>query len=311
MVIGYGITFVIALVLLIAYMLIVKQKQFWLTMLYVCVSVVNLGYLLLSIAKSLEFAIFANDLAYLGSVFLCMCMLLTIVELCGFKIKRWQVITCLSLALVMFALVATSEFSHLYYKSVRIETVSGATKLIKEYGILHDVYTVYLIAYFIAMLTTIIYSAKKNKIGNSKFAGFLAGLVCGNIVFWLFEKFINWEFELLSVTYIISELILLLLYWMMQDYVLKGEVPTQRARVIVLDSMPKAERIERVLKLLPEDKTLTTRQMEMLDGLLEGKSQKEIAAELHISENTVKWHLGILYATLNVSGKDEILALFK
>lgn len=49
----------------------------------------------------------------------------------------------------------------------------------------------------------------------------------------------------------------------------------------------------------------------MLDGLLDGKSQKEIAADLHISESTVKWHLGILYTTLNVSGKDEILALFK
>ena len=42
-----------------------------------------------------------------------------------------------------------------------------------------------------------------------------------------------------------------------------------------------------------------------------GKSQKEIAADLHISESTVKWHFGILYTTLNVSGKDEILALFK
>ena len=56
---------------------------------------------------------------------------------------------------------------------------------------------------------------------------------------------------------------------------------------------------------------LTTRQMEILDRLLDCKSQKEIAFDLHISESTVKWHLGLLYTTLNVSGKDEILALFK
>jgi DNA-binding CsgD family transcriptional regulator len=102
-------------------------------------------------------------------------------------------------------------------------------------------------------------------------------------------------------------------YLLLQDYIRKVDLPTpEKTRIIVLDSIPKAERIERVLNhLLPEGKTLTTRQMEMLDGILDGKSQKEIAADLHISESTVKWHLGILYTTLNVSGKDEILALFK
>ena len=103
-------------------------------------------------------------------------------------------------------------------------------------------------------------------------------------------------------------------YLLLQDYIRKVDVPAstmEKTRVIVLDSIPKAERLERVLKLLPADKTLTARQMEMLDGLLDGKSQKEIAADLHISESTVKWHFGILYTTLNVSGKDEILALFK
>ena len=103
-------------------------------------------------------------------------------------------------------------------------------------------------------------------------------------------------------------------YLLLQDYIRKVDVPTsktEKTRVIVLQSIPKAERIERVLKLLPADKTLTSRQMEMLDGLLDGKSQKQIASELHIAESTVKWHLGILYTTLNVSGKDEILALFK
>ncbi len=110
----------------------------------------------------------------------------------------------------------------------------------------------------------------------------------------------------------LSEGMLFFLYWMMQDYVYKDDVPVpEKTRVVVLDSIPKAEKLERVLQLLPSDKALTPRQMEMLDGLLDGKSNKEIASDLHISENTVKWHLGILYTTLNVSGKDEILMLFK
>ena len=88
MTIGYAITLAFAVGLAVAYFAIVKIREFWLSLLYVCVAVVNLGYLLLSMARGIEFAIFANDVAYLGSVFLSMCMLLAIVRLCGFEIGR-------------------------------------------------------------------------------------------------------------------------------------------------------------------------------------------------------------------------------
>ena len=110
MVIEYGITLFLSLCLMIAYFVLVKKKEFWLGLLFVCVAVVNFGYLLLSLAKTLEFAIFANDIAYLGSVFLSVCMLLTIVKLCGFDIKRWMTISCISVAFLMFLIVATSGF---------------------------------------------------------------------------------------------------------------------------------------------------------------------------------------------------------
>ena len=49
----------------------------------------------------------------------------------------------------------------------------------------------------------------------------------------------------------------------------------------------------------------------MLEGILDGKSQKEIANDLNISENTVKWHTGLLYGALNVSGRDELFRMLK
>ena len=85
--IGYAICLIAAVGLLIAYLLMVRNKEFWLTMLYISIAVVNLGYLLLSVSKTVEFAIFANDVAYLGSVFLSMFMFLTIVRLCGFELE--------------------------------------------------------------------------------------------------------------------------------------------------------------------------------------------------------------------------------
>ena len=316
MTIGYGIALALAIGLLIAYLVMVKNKEIWLTMLYICVTVVNLGYLLLSMANTVEFAIFGNDVAYLGSVFLSMCMFLTIVRLCGFKIRKAHVITCVSLGALMFAIVASSPMLPLYYKSVDIEMIDGAAKLVKEYGVLHPVYLVYLLGYFAAMIGTIIHSVRKKKIGNPKLAGFIAAIVCSNIVMWLFEKMVNWEYEFLSVTYISSEFLLLIVYWMLHDYVHKNEVPSpviveEKAPIIIVDNMTRAEKIKTILASLPEDTVLSTRQMDILERILDYKSRKEIAVELHLSENTVKTHTGMLYKALGVSGRDEIYAMFQ
>ena len=261
MTVGYSICLIAAVGLLIAYLLMVKNKEFWLTMLYISIAVVNLGYLLISLASTVGFALFANDVAYLGSVFLSAFMFLTIVRLCGFEIKKAHVITCVSLGALMFAIVASSPMLPLYYKSVDIKMINGAAKLVKEYGVLHPFYMVYLLGYFAAMIGTIIHSVRKKKIGKPRFAGFIAAIVCSNIVVWLFEKLVRWEYEFLSVTYIGSELLLLIVYWMMQDYIPKNEIPApivkEKQTFVIINSESKAEKLNALVACLPTDKNLT------------------------------------------------------
>ena len=311
---GYIICLIAAVGLLIAYSVMVKTKEFWLTMLHVCVAVVNLGYLLMSLANTVEFAVFGNDVAYLGSVFLSMCMLLTIVRLCGFKIKKAHVITCVSLGALMFAIVASSPMLPLYYKSVDIEMIDGAAKLVKEYGVLHPVYLVYLLGYFAAMIGTIIHSVRKKKIGNPKLAGFMAAIVCSNIVMWLFEKMVNWEYEFLSVTYIISEFLLLIVYWMLQDYVHKNDLPTytqaeKEKLAVQITEMTMEAKLAKVLTFVKEDNPLSMREREILEMVIAGKKRREIAETMHLSENTVKTYTRTLYGKLEVSCREELYAL--
>ena len=314
MTVGYAICLTAAVGLLIAYLLMVKDKEFWLTMLHVCVAVVNLGYLLMSLANTVEFAVFGNDVAYLGSVFLSMCMFLTIVRLCGFEIKKAHVITCVSLGVVMFAIVASSPMLPLYYKSVDIEMIDGAAKLVKEYGVLHPVCFVYLLGYFAAMIGTIIHSVRRKKIGDTKLAGFIAAIVCINIVVWLFEKMINWEYEFLSVTYIASEFLLLIVYWMLQDYVHKNDLPTytpaeKEELAIQITEMTMEAKLAKVLTFVKEDNPLSMREREILEMVIAGKKRREIAEKMHLSENTVKTYTRTLYGKLGISCREELYEL--
>ena len=311
---GYIICLIAAVGLLIAYSVMVKTKDFWLTMLHVCVAVVNLGYLLMSLANTVEFAVFGNDMAYLGSVFLSMCMFLTIIRLCGFEIKKAHVITCVSLGVVMFAIVASSPMLPLYYKSVDIEMIDGAAKLVKEYGVLHPVYLVYLLGYFAAMIGTIIHSVRRKKIGDTKLAGFMAAIVCINIVVWLFEKMIRWEYEFLSVTYIASEFLLLIVYWMLQDYVHKNDIPTytpaeKEELAVQITEMAMEAKLAKVLTFVKEDNPLSMREREILEMVIAGKKRREIADKMHLSENTVKTYTRTLYGKLGISCREELYEL--
>lgn len=314
LIIAYAIMAIIATVLLIGYCALVHKKEPWLLLLYICVTVVNVGYFLISISKTVEFAIFANDIAYVGSVFLSMSMLLTIVKLCGFEIKKNLIITLGSIGILMFLVIATSGILPWYYKEVELVFVDGAAKLKKVYGVLHPMYLLYLLGYFSAMVACIVQSIRKKMIASQRHAALLAVIVFGNIAVWLVEKFIPWNFEFLSVSYLFSEIILLGLYWMMQDYVRVDLVPQPTQEVarptpVDIATMPMEEKILKILSFLKEGELLATREREILEMVLENKKRKEIADELCLSENTIKTYTRTLYGKLGVSSREEIYAL--
>ena len=322
MTIAYGVIFALSLLLPVGYYLFVRKSQNepWLFVLYLSVCVVNLGYLLLSLSKTVEFALAANKLVYFGQVFVPLCMFMIISGLCGFTYKKWVKYVLIAVAMVMFGLVLTTGHLDWYYKSVELTHADGAAKLIKEYGFLHPVNLIYVLGYFVAMLVSISISLKKNSGKSQKLIGLLFAIVIGNIGMWIVEKLVTWNFEFLSASYLMSEFVFFFVYWMLEDYVHKDDIPSpvatvvaaeERGPVIVVDNLTRAEKIRAILNALPEDTVLSARQTDILERILDHKSRKEIAAELHLSENTVKTHTSMLYKALGVSGRDDIYAMFQ
>ncbi|MGS2727144.1 response regulator [Psychroserpens sp. BH13MA-6] len=69
------------------------------------------------------------------------------------------------------------------------------------------------------------------------------------------------------------------------------------ARKIANFYMPKSER----------DNVLTNRQMEIVNGIVAGKSYKAIADELFVSLNTVRSHIKNIYNLLDINSKAELI----
>ena len=300
----YGVTMAISVMMLIGYLSLIRKKDIWLLAVFVAVTVVNVGYFMLSLSKSVEFALVANKIAYFGQVFLPMLILLTIFDICGIKYNKILPISLAVIGVLIFALVCTTGYLPWYYKEVSLGYADGASKLIKVYGPAHISYLIYLVLYFATMIGVIIYVAVKKKV-VPKQTMLLASVVFGNLALWFMEQMLDVNFEFLSVSYLLSELVLLGVYWMVQDL----EKAIIQKRLAMGERVTSDEKLTILLTRLPKGESLTQREKEILVALLENKKRREIAEELNISENTVKTHTAHVYDKLSISGKEELNAL--
>ena len=301
----YGIATALALLLAVGYCTMVKQKENWLLWLYFSVFVANLGYFTLSISMTLEEALLANRLAYLGCVFLPLFMMMTMLKACKLECNKLMRIVLVVISSITFLVAASQGYLPWYYKEVTFTRIDGIAKLHKVYGPLHAMYFIYLLAYFALIIAVICYAAKRKKIASYKQAGLLAVVVLFNIAIWLVEQFIHWEFEFLAVSYIVSGLLLLFLYGMIQDYeeLLEKTKEQQQRETATEDA---AFRPVLTLAEWPELQLLSARERDVLDKMLEDKKRKEIAEELFITENTVKKHTTSIFSKLGVANRGEL-----
>ena len=281
------------------------------------VLVVNIGYTFLSMSTCLEMALWANRIAYLGSVFLPLAMLMIILNVTNTKFKRWLPICLFTLSVIVFFIAASPGILPIYYKTVYFAIVDGVSTLVKVYGPLHPLYLVYLLGYFAAMVAVIIRASIKKTIDTTSHAVVLAIAVFVNIGVWLIEQLTDIDFEFLSISYIISELFLLGVHLVINEIQRLREVV--RIKEEALQATLVNEEPKRIDDVPAEEKEVFARGLETLtptekliyEAYLNGMSTKEIMSELNIKENTLKFHNKNLYSKLGVSSRKQLLEVCK
>ena len=325
----YIATSVLSLALLLGYCFFVKKKEPWFLVLFSAVAVVNIGYLCLSLSNSLEEALLANRISYLGSVFLPVSMLMTILKTCKIKLKKWVVAVILGVSAVVFLIAASPGYLDIYYKEVSLITVDGVSMLEKVYGPLHSIYLYYLLFHFSAMIGVVIFARITKRIESSAYAMIILCSVMTNIGVWLMEQLVDIDFEFLSVSYIVSELFLLGVSFLVQENSILNSlvISTQtfkdekeaHATASSVDNADEkspevthAEEIKELYEYLTSKLyTLTPTETEIYKLYLDGFKTKDVMAKLQITENTVKYHNKNIYSKLGVSSRKQLLEVAK
>lgn len=308
---AYLVSAIISLMVFICY-LFIKEKDRWFVILFASVFIVNTGYYLLAISPTLSFALWANRTAYLGSVFLPISMFIIILDTVDIKYRKWLPYALCAIGGFVFLVAASPGILDIYYKDVSLVVVNGVSTLKKVYGPLHVVNLIYLLSIFTLIVTSIIYAITKKKINSPIYSVILASSVFLNIGVWFIEQLVDIGFEILSISYIISEIFLLSLNALIKETE-KFNPPSAPADPPILkDQAPVAERITKeAVEIYLNGQSNLTQTERLIFGLyITGKSTKEIMAEMRITENTLKFHNKNIYGKLGVSSRKELVKIY-
>lgn len=311
----YGILALLSAFLFIAYLLFGQRKNKLFLALFGCVATANGGYFLMAICGSLAVAKLANGISYFGGAFAVLVMVLIICEVCRMQKPRWLTGLLVGVSVAVFALAASGDWLGLYYRSVSLEYVNGTTHLVKEYGPLHSVYAVYLLVYVLLMVGIILYASRKKRLTSPKYTLFLLVAALLNVGVWLVEQMTDEDFEFLSVSYMITEVLLLLIYSMLSDYgiiqpggsLVSVQMLTQlNTRQVNPGALP--PNMEAMFHHFAQKvKTLSSAERRILNYYIAGHEIAELPELVFVSINTVKKHNRSIYQKLDIASRDELM----
>ena len=311
----YGILALMSALLFVSYFLFTQRKNKLFLALFGCVAAANSGYFLMAICDSLMVAKIANGVSYFGGAFSILVMLLIVYDVCRMPKHRWFRWLLIGISAAAFALAASGDWLGLYYRSVTLEKINGMTHLVKEYGPLHILYALYLLSYMLMMVGVVIHAAKTKRLDSPKYTQFLLVAVLLNLGVWLVEQMMDVDFEFLSVSYIVTAVLLLLIYGMLCDYgivqpsgsLVSVQMLTQlNTRQINPGQLP--PNMEDMFHRFAEKvKTLSAAERRILNYYIAGHEISELPDLVFVSINTVKKHNRSIYQKLEIASRDELM----
>ncbi len=321
----YGVTAVLSLLLLIGYCFFVRKKNVWFLLLFSSVLVVNIGYFCLAISSSLEESLIANRVAYFGSVLLPLSMFMITLNFTNTKYRKWLPGVLLCISTFVFFIAASQGYLDIYYKEVSFEVINGVSTLVKVYGPWHSIYLIYLLGYFSAMVAAIIRATINKTIDTTAHAVIIAIAVFVNIGVWFIEQLVSIDFEILSISYIISELFLLGVHLMISENQRLIELEREKENIksgtyigeinpgenVVKPNDISDVNLDRLKIFVASLNVLTQMERKIVEAYINRLNTKEIVDTLGIKEETLKYHNKNIYNKIGVNSNKELLETYK
>ena len=215
----YLVLFLLSAILSGAYMFLWrKQYDVHITLVFTLIPIINLGYLLMGSATNTEAALTALKIVYLGGCFLLQMIMLTICSLTRVQVPRWiRTLFALMSAGVYISVLSIGQ-KPWFYTSARMEQRGNMFVLVKEYGVMHTVFQVLVIFYFLVSLGVIFFSLIRKRQASRKVLLLLLFPVIVCMACYFLGKQIVPDVELAPAGYVVAQICYLFIVYRISQY---------------------------------------------------------------------------------------------
>ena len=182
------------------------------------------GYLKIAESETIREAILANELVYIGGSFLQMIAMLIVCDLCHIKLKPIVRASIFGLSAAVFLSTLTVGHNGLFYKSVTLVKRNGVSVLLKEYGPIHTVFYVMIVAYMFVTLWALIYGRLKKPEASIKSINALTICMFISVFSFFGGRAITKDIEFTPASFILSEIVFLFIAHRTRLYHLTGDI---------------------------------------------------------------------------------------
>ena len=167
------------------------------------------GQYMMAVSETVEAAIWANKIMYVGGCYLPFIIFLIVTRLCNISVNRYFKWFLLGYATIVLGFVITIGHNEWYYVSAELIRGNGFNYIVKEYGPFHILYPVMMVLYSIMLISFIGYAIKKRKEIPTQ-AVVTMSILC-SVVFltYIFERLLESEVSYLPIGYIIGMTLLM------------------------------------------------------------------------------------------------------
>ncbi len=202
----YLITAIFTVINLLAFIVIFVPNKinYYFMVLLLLFALTNGAYLAIAMSTSLEEAVLANKICYLGGCFMPPIILLLICAICNYTIRPWLRCLIYAYSAIVYLFVLTIGYSDVYYDRIYLDKFMDATVLGHTYGPAHNLFYIILYGYLIIQVLLLVYSFVKRRVVSKYSLGALLIMESVTIGLFLGGRIVNPNIEIMPLIYVIN-----------------------------------------------------------------------------------------------------------
>lgn len=203
----YEVIFGISFLLTVIYVMIWRKHfDLNLTVIFILVPIVNLGYYLYANSADKYAAMNAYKIIYIGSCFLPFFVTMCVLNLCEIEVPRPLRFFAFLINTTLYVFVLTVGKKPYFLKSLTVHHNVFGTEVKKEYGPVHTAFLVVIIFYVAIEIVAIVYSGiRKSQISNTILRRLFFPVIV-TLFGYLGNKLIGTKIEVVPFTYVFAQI---------------------------------------------------------------------------------------------------------